>query len=77
MPQVAIEEAIGQDRFSMRSLHENLWPLLGERTGASDALASIRARFSAAHLKKLEYALIRHVFLAERSEEHTSELQSH
>jgi hypothetical protein len=65
MPRTVIDAAIDQDRFSMRGLHEQLWPLLQARPAVARHLEALRERFSPAHAQKLEYALIRHIFLAE------------
>ncbi|OQB87065.1 MAG: hypothetical protein BWX88_00472 [Planctomycetes bacterium ADurb.Bin126] len=49
----------------MRGLQEQLRPLLMARSQVTAALNYLQARFSEEHLQKLEYALLRHVFLAE------------
>lgn len=65
MPRTIIDAATDSPRFSMPSLHEQLWPLLEARTGVADLLKALEARLSGTQAKKLEYAMIRHVFLAE------------
>lgn len=65
MPRTALDAAAQTDRFSMHSLHEQLWPRLTAINGLVNNLAHFRERFTPGQAQQIEFALIRHAFLIE------------
>lgn len=62
--QRAFNQALAADRFNMRNLYDQVWPLVEKHFRPTSHL-SLLSRELQPHYRKLAYALLRHVFLIE------------
>ena len=61
----ALDRIVNAERFSMSALCSEAWPLIETDAPVSTSLTSIRRALSPAHYRKLQYAILRQVFLIE------------
>ena len=60
-----LDSLINAERFSMSALFSEAWPLIEADAAIATSLTSIRRALSPAHYRKLQYAILRQVFLIE------------
>ena len=60
-----LNSIINAERFSMSALCSEAWPLIEADAAIAPYLSSIRRELSTTHYRKLQYALLRQVFLIE------------
>src|SRR3972149_965403 len=63
--QPTIERIVDTSRFSMPTLHGEVWPLVEAHARLSTHLPALQKRLGPADYRKLGYAILRHVFLIE------------
>jgi hypothetical protein len=60
-----IERLIAPDRFSMKSLYDNVWSVFSTNELVADSMNVLKSDFSTNKYKQLAYGILRHTFLIE------------